>query len=361
MKTSKYFRSIPKFGGFLKNQVGRREPTVAYVGGWLGKLNLGDELLFTAYQRLFPRLTFWHYDGGRVADQLYGWSPRRLGGFLGGGTLIGQHKMWQVFTQQFQRHGDPFLVFGSGVANPELWPDGAPLKDWKPLLDSARFVGVRGPVSARFLSDAGIAEPEVVGDPAIVFARGSVDSSFRPESLVLNIGVADGRLWGSEEKVKTEMSGLARVARKAGWQVSWLVVWPKDLAITREAAEDSGTLGGVKEIYTDHEKFIDIVGSASVMVGMKLHATILGTCAGTPSIMLEYRSKCRDYMESIDHGEYVVRTDEVLAGELWERVQEMNRHRRRLADCLMTSVQILQAKQLKAARRLEADLFGQTD
>lgn len=353
MSKSKFALAAQRLSAFTRHQILGGQPTIAYVGGWLGKANLGDELLWLAYCRLFPRTSLWHYDGGRVAKQLYHWSPRRLGGLLAGGTLIGQHRMWLEFTQRFRQHADPFAVFGSGVANPDLWPDGAPLSAWRPTLKESDFLGVRGPVSVSFLEQAGITGAEVVGDPALVFARNEETEIHRPKSLALNIGVADGRMWGNEEKVRDETTALARLAREAGWRVDWLVVWPKDLAITREAAATSNTDEHVHEVYTDHEVFMDLAAEASVMVGMKLHATILATCAGTPSLMLEYRSKCRDYMESIDHGQYVTRTDELNAAAMWEQVQHMDDNRTELAARVRREVNALKAKQLAAASQLE--------
>ncbi len=42
-----------------------------------------------------------------------------------------------------------------------------------------------------------------------------------------------------------------------------------------------------------------------------------------PSIMLEYRPKCLDYMESINMENYSIRTDRVTAPLLIERLHEL--------------------------------------
>jgi polysaccharide pyruvyl transferase WcaK-like protein len=84
---------------------------------------------------------------------------------------------------------------------------------------------------------------------------------------------------------------------------------------------------------------------------MKLHATVLATCALTPSIMLEYRPKCRDYMESIGQGRFTFKTSDFRAGELWEIVEEWNRRRPAAAAALASLIHARKASQHAAAAR----------
>ncbi|MDG2168170.1 MAG: polysaccharide pyruvyl transferase family protein [Opitutales bacterium] len=358
MPNNKYIQAAGKTTSFLTQHVLRRRPALAYVGGWLGEQNLGDELLFDATEVLFNH-GLWHFNGGALSNRLYGMAPRRAGGILGGGTLIGQLPKWLNIAKSFQVHGDPFAVIGTGVADPHFWPDGTPLSEWKPVLNSCPLVGVRGPMSAEYLTDAGIENVDVVGDPAVVFTRDEPNSNFEQGVLALNFGRAHERMWGTAENVRDEMAKLATLAKNAGWKVVWLVVFPGDLEITMEAAEVSHTTEHVEIIYHDYNHFMDVVGKASVMVGMKLHATILATCALTPSIMLEYRQKCRDYMQSIDHDEYVITTGDFLADPCWERIQEMDRERMTLSRKLEKEMRALKSKLIKSASLAE-NIFHST-
>ncbi|MCB1121341.1 MAG: polysaccharide pyruvyl transferase family protein [Verrucomicrobiae bacterium] len=338
------------------NHIVQRRKMLAYVGGWLGEMNLGDELLFEAYKQLFRNYEFNHYNGGKLAKVFYKMSPKRGGGILGGGTLIGQIPQWLDLAREFQVSGDPFAILGTGVADPHFWPDGTPLGEWKEVLNSSTVIGVRGPMSAEYLADAGVEGVEVVGDPAIIFARKKPNPHYQPSTLALNFGLGQDRMWGTAESVRDEMIKLANLARRSGWRVRWMVVFPGDLEITMEAAKASNTEAEVITIYKDHERFMDIAGRASVFVGMKLHATILSTCAYTPSIMLEYRQKCRDYMQSIGHNDFVITTEEFDAYSCWERIQHMDQKRMDLSGTLMQEIASLRAQLFDATDRVKLSL-----
>src|SRR5512142_1961285 len=87
-----YTEAVSKYASFVRSTLLDRRPMAAYVGGWLGKQNLGDEALFAADRALFPGLNLLVFDGGRVTSQLVRRAPRFRGGILGGGTLIAQKR-----------------------------------------------------------------------------------------------------------------------------------------------------------------------------------------------------------------------------------------------------------------------------
>jgi len=73
--------------------------------------------------------------------------------------------------------------------------------------------------------------------------------------------------------------------------------------------------------YTNVKLFKRQVSRCSVFLGMKLHATILALCSHVPSIMLEYRPKCRDFMASVGLERYCIRTDELESQNLASLVE----------------------------------------
>jgi hypothetical protein len=328
----------------------RRIP-LAYVGGWLGKRNLGDSALLVAYQTLFPAFNFVHFDGGRVARRMAGYFPRLRSGMLAGGTIIGQMPEWLEIARAFLEIHPELIVFGSGVEEASFWRGETTVDDWKPVLERCRFVGVRGPRSAELLGNLGLKSVEVVGDPVLSFALKDINTTPILDSVGLNIGTSDGKVWGSEVRIRDEMIALASTARESGWRVEWYVVWPKDLEITTHAAEASGTSQHIHVICQDHELFMRQVRRLSVFVGMKLHATVLATCALTPSVMLEYRPKCRDYMQSVKQEEFSFKTDAFQAGAVWEILREWNQHRQSAATALADAIHSRQALQRAAAAR----------
>lgn len=336
---------------------------VAYVSGWRGNRNLGDELLLDGYQRLFP---LWHF------YQAYGYRYERTvarvcrpfhAAMLAGGTLINRRTPWLREVQNCFSMVECSMVFGTGVADPGFWKgrtDGNEhwqdmLQEWVTLLQRCAYVGVRGPNSASLLRNAGLRNVRVVGDPVLALAKETQAEDFKPRSLGLNLGFA-GPGWIEKEEMCNRYTALAKLARRAGWTVQWFVVFPKDLLITRYMAEQSGTTEFVHEDYSDAGQFLKTVQSLSVFVGMRMHATALATCAFVPSIMVEYRPKCRDYMKSIGQESLVVRADEFVASEVWARACEIAENRELHSIDLRRKVLEMQEYQRSEAQGLAAQV-----
>jgi hypothetical protein len=349
---SKILSALRNGASFARSAFFDSRIPIAYVGGWLGKRNLGDEALFPAYQLLFPSVNLVPFDGGRITRQIVRRLPRLASGLLGGGTLIGQKPLWLDISRSFLDIHPELFVFGTGVEEPSFWQGEPTLEEWKPLLERCRYLGVRGPRSAELLGDIGLTGIEIVGDPVLAFAQSEINQTPVPESIGLNIGTSDGNVWGHETRIRDEVASLARTAREAGWRVEWFVVWPKDLDLTMQAAHLSGTSEHVHAIFESHGHFIRRVRRLTAFVGMKLHATVLATCALTPSIMLEYRPKCRDYMQSIGQDAFTFRTNDFRAGHLWEIVRDWNQHHLVAASALSAAMKVRQAAQRASAVRL---------
>lgn len=357
----KRINSTKRYTDFFWQSLTARPPRVAYVGGFFGHDNLGDEALFDAMQSLFNRCSLLKYPRkpwlARIASVL----PRVHCAILGGGTLINHLESWRRLAERCFEIFPASFVFGTGVAHPEFWSSQPgwkdTLKQWKAILGKCSYIGVRGPLSAQLLTGAGLSDVEVIGDPVLAFAmdRPPDDGSHIPDSLGLNIGQASGRLWGSEDRILQEYISLAKTAKKAGWRVKWFVVYPPDLEITRKAAELSGTGDEIHRIYSDVARYLALVRPLSAFVGMKLHATALAACAYVPSVMLEYRPKCRDFMQSIGQGELTIRTDRVKAEQVWEIISALNSKRDEAAKALYAAI-----KPLSTAQRDKAEQLMQT-
>jgi len=335
-----------------------KRPRLAYVGGWLGHGNLGDEVLFQAYRRIFDRYSLVHYPnvGGRVLSV-----PSRLlkiakAAVLAGGTLINREGYLASARESLSVFPN-FFVFGTGVANPLFWRGKQGWRDtlpeWKHILNRCEYVGVRGPLSAQLLSDIGLSRVEVIGDPVIMLADGlNHQESGMHNSVGFNIGHAGGNIWGDEHLLEREFTRLAKSARLAGWYVRWFVVWPEDADITKRVAQASGTAVDICEVYKDYSAYMDLVRPMSTFVGMKLHAVALATCAYVPSVMLEYRPKCRDYMQSIGQDSATVRTDEFKAEDVWEIISTWNDNRQDESNMLRRNIKPVLERQKERAQQL---------
>lgn len=270
--------------------------------------------------------------------------------------MINRCQEYLDIAKSFTNGARDLHVFGTGVADPVFFERRGDfvnmLPQWGEFLNECGYVGVRGPRSAELLADAGVSKVEVVGDPVIAFAYDTPCSEFCPGTLGLNIGYDHGNQWGDAKLLAAEFSKLARTAIDAGWRVKWFVVFPRDMEMTRQLAEATGTGGEICAEYVDPVRFMEQVRTISVFAGMKLHATMLAACAYVPSLMVEYDPKCMDFMRSIGQGGSVVRTDRFNAAEVWQTLSAWNDARTAESRAIFEAVSSLRRKQSQKAREL---------
>jgi polysaccharide pyruvyl transferase WcaK-like protein len=249
------------------------------------------------------------------------------------------------------------IVFGAGVEDPTFWlsrdASRYDLRRWKPILERCAYIGVRGPRSQHYLRQIGI-ESEVLGDPACMLVR--TDARRRPDHerrLGLNLGGGSFGMFGSDEAVFTTLLSFAKKIRSGGWDITLYVVFPSDLSIAVEFARQLGLPPSrIRCFYNNPHDFMDSVSELSVFVGFKLHATVLAYCAGVPAFMIEYRPKCRDFMESIGADDFVMRADQLTVELLLAKVEELNSHGSALISATSRRLEHFRQKQIATARRL---------
>ena len=97
-----------------------------------------------------------------------------------------------------------------------------------------------------------------------------------------------------------------------------------------------------------------------VFVGLKLHAVVLASAAGVPSLILEYHPKCWDFQASLGRDRYSLRTDALDADRLLVLVDELADDReaqaRALADAVAERRRALWSEVRKIDGRLAAAL-----
>jgi hypothetical protein len=308
----------------LRYRSGLRGGGVEYVGFYPCE-NLGDVAVYEAVQALLrpsptvapPRVK------SRLAQRIVDKRPKEVA-LLGGGTLVGASDYLARFRAA-RTNAPVAAALGTGVLDPDFpddYPEGeAVLQAWARELSSCDFVGVRGDRSLQLLADYGV-EARVTGDP--VFAYADTDRWDPQGGLGVNVGGSKGRTWGDESDYLAEISRYLAEFKSAGLKPEFFVVWPEDLAATAIVRSASGLEDApVHRYYLDAERYLERVQTMEAFVGIKLHATALALCAGVPSIMLEYRPKCRELMESLSLGDSCIRTDAVTAARLDSAVRAL--------------------------------------
>lgn len=345
-------KKIRRYSQIFKKILRPNGPKLAYIGGVHGTRNLGDEALRLAAEKIFSESCLIDYPRKvKSAPFISRISPVKHA-VLAGGTLINQREIWLDVVRAYLSYIPNFFVFGTGVGNPAFWKDRR--NEWAPLLKKFHYIGVRGPLSAQLLNEAGLSNIEVIGDPALVFAEQNLQKSNKQNTILgLNIGWDRVNQWGSKEEIEFQMIRLARQAQRAGWKVKWFVVCPIDLDITRNIARLSSTSQDILEIYSDPYEFIRNVKTCSVFAGTRLHSVILAVCGYIPSIMLEYRPKCRDFMMSIEQQNLVVRSDSFIGENVWDIIIDIFSNHNDYSLKLFKSVQALRKNQNEKAREIQ--------
>jgi polysaccharide pyruvyl transferase WcaK-like protein len=353
-------RKFVKYARFVSQYYHPSGPRLAYVGGVYGSRNLGDEVLRSAAAKLFPRCSLVDYPRKPyLAKFAKSMLPVR-NGLLAGGTLISQKEEWLALVRNYIPPIHRFIVFGTGVAHPLFFQDRR--REWCKLLEQCAFVGVRGPLSAELLSEVGFSNVEVVGDPVLVYASDTMEdcAAYEPDRIGINIGWdRQMKQFGTESEICEQVTTLAKLARSAGWKVRWFIVCPADLGITLEAAAKSDTSEEIMQCYTNASEYIAEVKSCAVFVGMRLHSVVLATCAYVPSLMLEYRPKCRDYMLSIAQEHNLLRTDILHSEEMWSRASWLGSNRENLSKSLYENIKQLRERQQRRAAELEEVMLSE--
>lgn len=282
----------------------------------LGINNLGDEILFDALKKNFLGANFipTFHPLNRFFLKEFINHPKRLGVVLGGGTLL--RTEWEIenFKMHVERLGTG-IIFGTGLGSPSFITEQNIvhlLEQHCDFFNSLDFIGVRGPESHQTFTKAGI-KSEVIGDLACSFVQ---PIEFWQPSLSkkigINIGLSNGLVWGSEEQIFKSYVNLVKMLLKNDWEVEFYVVWQEDLAITKKLALEVG-VSQEKIILCTHDLhfYLNKVKSLHAFIGIKLHSVVLAMCANVPSIMIEYRPKCRDFMDSVDLGEFCVKSNNI--------------------------------------------------
>lgn len=303
----------------------RAKPILTYIG-WLGYRNVGDEALYLSFRdELFRDALLLPYDDFSALNCLSGLSNERLI-VLGGGTLINVNP-YLLALEKFRARGERYVVWGTGVADLDYWSrhpehsDRGHPERWLSILRDARYIGVRGPRSAAWLTENGIDDVEVVGDPALSIRPAPRKAQADTSVLGINLGSHDP-VSGGGEGVFDSVVSLIRHTLQLGFKVQYFSLHAIDAEIGRalKAAIPSNGFELLPFNASVNETMHQLAGFDYV-VGQRLHATILACAQGVPNLSLSYQPKCLDFLESIKQPELALPTEEITPVGLIERFE----------------------------------------
>lgn len=325
--------------------------------GWIGHGNLGDELLLQATQALFEprRVVCPPSISLPVIRNLIEKKHHQLA-ILGGGTQIGDLSPVKRFREVLAR-SEKGIVLGAGVTPSISGPIPGWLCAWGEVLRSLTYVGVRGLESAATLRRVDV-QAEVLGDPVCYFAKPGDYWQPQGRKIGVNVGHSNGHVYGSEERFQQVMVDTVSSLIKEGFEIEFFCVWLDDIAVTQSVAARCGIeRPTIHETYYRAEDFQERVKFMNAFIGIKLHAVALATCTNVPSIMIEYRPKCLEYMKSIDAEQYCLRSDQVETKSLREMLDEVWSERSSISKRLCTSTNDLRKNMVLTVERLKEQCY----
>ena len=284
---------------------------MGYIGGHSGE-NLGDDLLRDAAEALFTK----NFD---LVDYELSWHERRLarlglsgkryftGCVLGGGTLISN--FWAGKVERALAQGLPMWTLGTGAgACGFIDKEEQDLARWAPMLNRFKGLGVRGPRSVAKLEALGVSGVHVIGDSAFALTPDEVQPASDPPILALNLS------WpGPEDLNRGEQAWIERAGEcipklvSQGWRVRPFLMNEQDRKPTELALHklDSSAVESIVRP-NDVYQLLDMLADCQMTLAVRLHAAVLSTCAGVPPLLLSYRDKCLDFMESVYLDEWAI-------------------------------------------------------
>ncbi len=160
-------------------------------------------------------------------------------------------------------------------------------------------------------------ELEILGDPGLSIQPAS-PADKEDGLVVISPAWTNGELWGEDDaRVFTALAGLVTEMRQQGREVAYMSCFPGDDRHIMEIMRQSNSLDArYVAAYDDHDAGLEILTTAGVVVAERLHAAVVGAACGAPFVAVEYRPKIRDFAQSVDLEDYVVRSDEVTSDNL---------------------------------------------
>ncbi len=299
-----YLRHVRPLFGSVRERVFSKpaQQQTGYIG-WVGHHNLGDEAVYEAVVNLVRPLALTDFSAARetILGRMSLSGKRYFQGvLLGGGTIIGPAYSLPVRRTLSLRL--PMATFGTGVGSTGFGDNEHPeLQEWRSILDQFEMVSVRGPRSYRALTDLRISDVRVIGDPALSLGPRTIPVLKKRPTLVVNLaGAAEDKYGAGQCACYREIAVIAKQHVAQGGDLLPVAIGPGDSRFLRDLLVDAELEDWPVRSLASVSEFIDCVSGAHLLIGVRLHSAVLASAVGTVPLLLAYRNKCWDFMESLD-------------------------------------------------------------
>ena len=213
-------------------------------------------------------------------------------------------------------------------------------------LRGAAHVSLRDPASVALARELGVRRPiDVVPDPAL---------ALRPVAGARGHVLLAVRSWGTST---AHMNGLRAALRELAAEMPILAL-PMQEAVDREACEAAiEDIPGATVLRpgVSLDEQLAAIGSASLVVGMRLHALVLAAAAGVPALAISYDPKVDAFAaqvgqpvvgevgRALDAAAVVTAARTALAADRTEYVERIERLRAKLPASIAASLAALRS------------------
>lgn len=274
--------------------------------GMFGPGNLGDEAMLVAARRVLgdDRIMPWMAFPSRPwLDQAVN-TKTRAHLLVGGGTLIhGGDTFWLDHVEKRVAQGMQLSAFGTGIAfmDHQIAERTGPYTRWSRLLQGARHVWLRGPMSVDVAAGMGVTA-QVFGDFAFLLHGADLPPATTERS---GFGINVGHCLDGQPDFEARMARAVKLLAAEGPLTFYLVV-ADDLAATRRIIEAADLPAGsyaIESHFFDPLAYMDAVRRHRAMIALKMHAAGLAMVVGMPTVMIAYKPKCHDFMAPLSDGD----------------------------------------------------------
>jgi polysaccharide pyruvyl transferase CsaB len=265
---------------------------------------------------------------------------------LGGGGLLkdfGQDssslKKWLKLLNLAQKYRCKTALFAVGVENIRFEESRSMLRN---TLANVDVITVRDKYSKDILDDIGVRNTiKVTTDPVVLLGHESRGRKTNSETLKdsQNTIAVCVRQWFDKgfyiEDPKVNENLIITLAKTADFLVNnyntkiefipmRTISYDDDRKMARQILTKMKFKDNVK-IYDDVpdiDRFVQMLGQYSLLIGMRLHSLILGSAVGLPVIGLNYMPKVKGYMDSIDQAKCSLDLDTITADKMIKLIED---------------------------------------
>lgn len=332
------------------------------IHGFYGAGNLGDEailsvlladlatigdvepLVLSAWPREVRRLHgVASTDPSRLGGVVGRWHLRKSDAFvLGGGGLLKDYgessanvRAWLRWLRRARTRGQRTALWAVGVENLRFPESMQLIRD---TLQDVDLVSVRDESSARRLREIGVSRPiGVSADPAVTLGaahRRTRSPNDRPRIAVcLRHWFRYGPAVHDERQNARLLDAIAatldHAVREWGAHIDFVPFRTVGYDDDRRVMHDVSRRMRYADAATHRDatphpvEAAELLASADIVVGMRLHSVILATAAGVPSLALSYMEKVRDYMATIGQERFCLDAEQAAPDRMVEMLETL--------------------------------------